>query len=65
MSEKTIKVRGLTSCAGPWGSLSTGEVANLPENIATPLISAGFAERLKAAKKKETATAPEPETPEE
>jgi hypothetical protein len=66
MAEKNVRVRGLTSCSGPWGSLSTREELDLPISVAAPLIGAGFAELVEntTKKKKETATAKQYETPE-
>lgn len=67
MAEKKVRVRGLTSCSGPWGSLSTSEELELPMSVAGPLLGAGFAELVQestAKKKKQTATAKQFETPE-
>lgn len=64
MAEKNVRVRGITSCSGPWGSLSSREEIDLPISVAGPLIGAGFAELVREKKHKETATAPDPETPE-
>lgn len=66
MAEKKVKVRGVTSCSGPWGSLSTNEEIELPVSVAGPLLGAGFAELVEVTgkRKKETTTSKRYETPE-
>lgn len=68
MGEKTITVKGLVGCSGPWGSLRKGEVKKLAINDAGPLLGAGFAELAEptgtSRRRKETATRGPSETPE-
>lgn len=44
MANRTIKVRGVVSCAGLWGALEEGQERELDADIAESLMRAGFAE---------------------
>lgn len=46
MANRTIKVRGVVSCAGLWGSLEEGQERELDADIAESLMRAGYAEPL-------------------
>jgi hypothetical protein len=65
MQNKTIKVRGLVSCAGLWGALAEGEERELDPEIAESLMRAGYAEPVDdspAGEKKELPAKGEPPT---
>lgn len=63
MANKTIRVRGLVSCAGLWGSLPEGDERDLELDIAESLLRAGHVELVhppeeNAASEKKDAPAP-------